>query len=350
VLGVDAVERVALRAELADHLDLVLARGQRSFHLVAPQRTQHCAHPFAAATAAKRQWPGFEQARRFLVIQAKQQLLGRACQQFAHAQRGGELQHAVPGILVPFGGMAALVGHFLQHQAHRMPGIRRQQDARGQLFGLAEIVFQRRGQARIAQLDQALVTLSAFQVAHRDGHHCVGKSVQRQRLRQRFVPARQTPQPARVVAFGEQQAQRGRALQLDRQRSIELDVAGEQRAGRERFAKQRAQRRRVFGASGNLAPRRAQAHQHAAHAGARQQEAVHHIIIGRRGHGRFSRGGHKAGRWGRDGAGTTPRILVGFPLPVSPCPHRHADPAGQSCCAGWASWPWPGWDRPGWPC
>ena len=41
VLGVDAVEVIALRAELADHLDLAVAGGQRRLHLLATERTQH---------------------------------------------------------------------------------------------------------------------------------------------------------------------------------------------------------------------------------------------------------------------------------------------------------------------
>ena len=254
MLGVDAVERVALRAEFAHHLDLVVTRGQRGFHLVAPERTQHRADPFAAAAAAERQRARFEQARGLFVVQAKQQRFGRGGQQFVDAQRRGQLQYAVPGVLVDIRGVATLVGHLLQHQADRLCRTGGQQESGGQLFGLPEIVLQRCGQAGVAQLDQALVALATLDVAHGDRHHCLSQIVQRQQLGQRLVPARQPAQATGIVALGEQQAQRRRALQLDRQRAIELDVAGEQRAGHQRLAQQCPQCRRIVGTAGHLAP------------------------------------------------------------------------------------------------
>src|SRR6185437_15606599 len=64
VFGVDPVERVALCAELADHLDFIATRGQSRLHLVATERTQHRGDPLATATAAEGQWPRVDQARR----------------------------------------------------------------------------------------------------------------------------------------------------------------------------------------------------------------------------------------------------------------------------------------------
>jgi hypothetical protein len=97
---------------------------------------------------------------------------------------------------------------------------------------------------------------------------------------QRLVPARQSAQATLVVTFGKQQAQRAGAFQLDGQRTVELDVAGEQRTGRQRFAQHRVQGRRIFRAAGNLAPRWAQANQRAANARVFEQKTVENVIDG----------------------------------------------------------------------
>lgn len=101
------------------------------------------------------------------MIEAIQQLLRRTAQQFLHAQGRGELHHAF-GILIVHGVDATFARHLLQHQPDRMFAIGSQHDARRQLLGLDEVIFQRVSQAGVLQLDQTLVTLTTIHVADGD--------------------------------------------------------------------------------------------------------------------------------------------------------------------------------------
>src|SRR6201991_3028455 len=106
-LRIHAVEGVAGGAEFADHFDLATAILERRFHFLAAQRAQHAFHAFlrAGATEGQRLW--FVQAHGFLVIEAIQQFLRARGEHLAGAERGREMTHAGPRLIVVFSGAVA---------------------------------------------------------------------------------------------------------------------------------------------------------------------------------------------------------------------------------------------------
>jgi hypothetical protein len=209
--------------------------------------------------------------------------------------------------------MAALARQLLQQQAHRMRIVRSQQQPRGQLLGLGEIAFQGTAQVRATQVDQALVPLTALGMADGDRHHRLGQRGKIERRRQRLVPAGETAQTAALGALGEQQPQGAAALEFDRQRAFELDVAGEQRAGGQRLAEQLAQRLRITGAAGHRMPGRPQSHQRTTHAGALQQETVQYVFTQSRFQGLSILMLAGADRWGLSASAAMAMLAAIFP-------------------------------------
>ncbi|KAG1461180.1 hypothetical protein G6F57_014191 [Rhizopus arrhizus] len=287
-------------AEFAANLDCVGGFGGGTGFVLA-QRLQHRCDPFTRAGAGEGQRLAAHQLGLLFVEQAVQQLLGRGGQQFGLAQGLEQGAGAGPAVLVTF-----VARQLLQQQAGGAGAVGGQQQAGGQLFGLAEVVLEGFVQFRCGQADQALVALRFARVQARvlDGDREQGVIAQAGQVARRVGTVAELGDAAQGTgggAFGEQGAQGGAAAQLDRQAAIDLGVAGEQRRGHAGLAEQFGSGIRVLGVGQDLLPGGLQAHVDATDASVGQQEADQGIgteegCTSNGGSGRAAQGRGRGGR------------------------------------------------------
>jgi hypothetical protein len=239
--GVDRVEAPLPSAELAPDLDHA-AFGKHRFDFRRAEHAQHRLHPAGGTGAAERERGRFEQAQVFLVEQPVQQLRHWQSDQFPGTDGRRELAQPRPAVEIGI----RLAGQALDQQAARVLRVAGQMQHRVDLLGMGKVVAEQLRDAAVAQFDHALVGLASLRIDQRDraaraGEQSAGDCLRRERV----VPLGGGAQRALASALDDQQPHRVAALDLQHQRAVELDGGGQQRAGGQRLAEHRAQRRRI---------------------------------------------------------------------------------------------------------